>query len=57
MRYSRSNIVNQHLHFLQQHNITVTQDQRNIWSKLPVKFLAKQFAFERLQIAKQNNND
>lgn len=57
MRYSRTNIVNQHLQFLQQHNITVTQDQRNRWSMSPVKFLAKYFADQRLAILKQETKN
>lgn len=52
MQYSRANIVAQHLEFCNQHNITVTQEQRNVWSQMPVKYLKRALARDRLEIAK-----
>jgi len=55
MRYSRTNIVNAHLQFLQSAGVEVTQEQLNRWALVPVKFLAKTFAQERLALLKKES--
>jgi hypothetical protein len=52
MRYSKSNIIAQHIEFCRVHNITVTQNDLNTWSTIPLKYLSKQLAKQRLDVAK-----
>jgi len=47
MRYSKTNIIAQHIEFLRVRGQTVSQEQLNIWSTTPLKYLAKQFARAR----------
>lgn len=48
MRYSKTNIIQQHKEFLRLRGQTVSQEQLNIWAKMPLKYLAKILARERL---------
>ena len=48
MRYSKTNIIAQHIEFLRVRGHTVTQEQLNTWATIPLKYLAKILAKERL---------
>lgn len=56
MRYSRQNIIDQHIAFCEAHGILISQQQLNIWSQMPVKFLARVLAKDRLEIARGYSN-
>lgn len=52
MRYSKQNIINFHLEFCRERGIEVSQNQRNAWSEIPCKTLARMLAHDQLEIAR-----
>lgn len=53
MRYSKKNIINQHLEFCREHLIEVTQANIALWHTIPIKSLNKMLAETRRTVVTQ----
>lgn len=55
MRYSKKNIINQHLEFCKAYGIEITQADITLWYTIPTKFLNKMLTETRRIVAKKHS--